>query len=78
MNGFYGGDPKLLNKLGNRGLNFAEDIVLNISVYVDAQHGVPEEKGTGGKNRNFQSFEYILNKNRFFLPSLIEGETYQS
>ena len=56
MNGFYWEDPKLLNKLRSRGLNFDEDIVFNISVYVDAQHGVHEEKGTGVKNRNFQSF----------------------
>ena len=65
MNGFYWEDPKLLNKLRSRGFNFAEDIGFNISVYVDAQHGVHEEKGTGEENRNFQSLEYILNKNRF-------------
>jgi hypothetical protein len=44
MNEFYGEDPQLLIKLGNRSLNFSEDVIFNISVFVNAQYVIPREK----------------------------------
>lgn len=74
MDGFYGENPELLTELESRGLIFVADIAVDTLVYVEKPIvGVPEKKGSRGRQPTIPRVLNICSTRVDFLSSSVEG-----